>query len=167
MLTRLADGTRVVLREIRPEDKPLLSAALERLSPAANRARFLSAKSRFTQRELAYLTEVDGDRHVAYVAIHADDPQRLIGVGRYVRLPDDPETAEIAITVGDAFHGQGLGRRFGLLLADRARASGVRRFSASMLSDNVAAHRLFATISQQLHAAHEGDVDVVVAELAA
>ncbi len=158
----------MVLREIRAEDKERLQAALGRLSPEANRARFLTSKRAFSAGELAYLTELDGRRHAAYVAVLADDPERIVAVGRYVALEDDPGTAEVAITVGDAFQAQGLGRRLGLLLAERARRSGIERFSASMLSDNAAAHRLFAAISRRLHSTgHDGSVDIVVAELAA
>jgi RimJ/RimL family protein N-acetyltransferase len=165
VLVRLLDGTRVVVREIRPEDKERLRTALGRLSPASNRSRFLAVKVGLSPRELRYLTEVDGLNHDALVAVEFDDPNRLVAVGRYVRLTDDPQAAEIAIVVGDCHQGQGLGRRLGLLLADRARARGIRRFTASMLADNVPAHRLFAAISDRLATEHHGSVDEIVAEL--
>jgi RimJ/RimL family protein N-acetyltransferase len=167
MLTRLPSGERVVIRAIRPDDKELLSSALPRLSLASSRARFLTPKTRFSADELRYLTEIDGVRHVALVAVLADDPQRLIAVGRYVRLGSESETAEVAIVVGDEFHGQGLGSRLGLLLADRARAHGIKRFAATMLSDNVAAHRLFAKISARLEKVTTHGIDELVAQLAA
>jgi RimJ/RimL family protein N-acetyltransferase len=163
----LPDGTRAVIRPIRPDDKGLLQEGLSRWSPESARARFLTLKTRFTAGELRYLTEVDGYRHVALVAVAHDDPGRLLAVGRYVRLPGDPRTAEIAIAVADEFHGQGLGSRLGMLLADHARTHGVRRFVATMLSDNVAAHRLFAKISARLEVVHEHGVDELVVELAA
>jgi RimJ/RimL family protein N-acetyltransferase len=167
MLTRLPNGTGVVIRAIRPDDKALLSAALPRLSPESSRGRFLSSKSSFSAEELRYLTEIDGVRHVAFVAVLVDDPRRLIGVGRYVRLAADAATAEIAVVVGDEFQGQGLGSRLGLLLADHARAHGVRRFVATMLSENVAAHRLFAKISARLEKVTTHGIDELVARLVA
>jgi RimJ/RimL family protein N-acetyltransferase len=165
MLTRLPNGTRVVIRSIRPDDKPLLSAALPRLSPESARGRFLTSKSSFSADELRYLTEIDGVRHVALVAVLADDPRLLIGVGRYVRIDEDYTTAEIAIVVGDDFQAQGLGSRLGLLLADDARAQGVERFVATMLSENVAAHRLFAKISARLEKVTTHGIDELVAPL--
>jgi RimJ/RimL family protein N-acetyltransferase len=156
-----------VIRAIRPDDKPLLEHGLVGLSPESSRQRFMVVKSRFTTRELRYLTEVDAERHVALVAVLAEDPETLAAVGRFVRLAEDPAVAEVAVVVADAYQHQGLGSRLGLLLADRARALGVRRFSATMLSDNVAAHRLFAKISRRLHGTRSGAVDEVVAELAA
>jgi len=167
VLARLTDGTRVVLRKIRPSDKALLVEALGRLSLESNRARFLSPKRSFSRAELRYLTEVDDVSHIAYVAVLADDPTHLVGVGRAVRLAADPRAAEIAIVVGDAYQGQGLGRRLGLLLADRARERGVERFVATMLSDNVPAHRLFAAISERLRSDRHGAIDELVAELLA
>ena len=43
----------------------------------------------------------------------------------------------------------------------------MRRFTATMLSDNVAAQRLFAAISERLDVDHDGPTDAVVATLAA
>ncbi len=167
MLLGLPDGTRVVVRTITPADKDRLSEGLARLSSDAVHSRFLSAKPRLTGQELRYLTEVDGDSHFALVAMLSDRLDALVAVARYVRLADDPSTAEVAVTVGDELQGRGLGTRLGLLLADHARDSGIERFSASMLTDNVAAHRLFSRISHRMSRDRFGAVDEVVAELAA
>ncbi len=160
-------GVDVAFRYIRPDDKERLAAALGRLSPESQRRRFLTAKPRFSSSELRYLTEIDGFDHVAVLAVLADDPEAIIGVGRFVRLHDLPDTAEVAIVVGDDFQGQGLGRELGRRLADEARARSVRRFTATMLGDNVAAHRLFHSISDRLEGRTEGGTRVVTAELAA
>jgi RimJ/RimL family protein N-acetyltransferase len=163
----LADGTEVQLRPVRAEDKRALKAAFDRLSPETVRLRFLAPKTRLSTAELRYLTEVDGRDHVAIAAVLADDPRIIVGVGRYVRLADQPDAAEVAIVIGDPFQSQGLGRHMGLTLADIARRNGIRRFTASLLSENRAAHRLFERISQRLHAEHHHGVEELVAELAA
>jgi RimJ/RimL family protein N-acetyltransferase len=164
---RLADGSQVIVRPIRADDKRLLSKAFARLSPESVRLRFLAPKKGLTTAELKYLTEIDGSDHAAVVAVLAHKPWVIVGVGRYVRLADDPETAEVAIVIGDPWQHQGLGRHLGTLLADVARANGIRRFSASLLSDNVAAHRLFASISERLRWHHSHGVEELVADLAA
>jgi RimJ/RimL family protein N-acetyltransferase len=158
---------RILFRHIQPDDKGRLAAGLARLSPESRRRRFLMPKPRFSSSELRYLTEIDGFDHVAIVAIPFDDPDTFIAVGRFVRLREDPEAAEVAVVVGDPFQGRGLGRELGRRLADEARARGVRRFRATLLGDNVAAHRLFASISARLEERVEGGVREVVAELAA
>lgn len=168
MLTRLADGTRVVIREIRPEDKRMLAKGLELLSEETRRRRFLAAKPRFTSAELRYLTEIDGDRHFALVAVLAEELDHVVGVARFVVLPGTGGTAETAIVVGDPWQRRGLGRRLALLLADAARERGVKRFSATMLSDNPAALALMRTLATRLRGgAHSGGVREMVAELAA
>ena len=153
---------RVDIRPIRPEDRKALAAAHDRLSPETVRRRYLTAKPRLTGRDLTYLTEVDGVDHVAYVALDGD---RIVGVARWVRLAGDPTAAEAAVVVADDHQGRGLGRRLGDALADAAREHGIERFTAVMLSENVAAHRLFASISRRLDSRREGGLEELVAEL--
>jgi RimJ/RimL family protein N-acetyltransferase len=166
-MERLSDGTLITVRPIRPSDRDTLAAALEHLSQASTRARFLAPKDHFSERELDYLTRVDGYDHVALVAEAADDPNCFIGVGRFVRLPDDPQTAEVAITIADAWQGKGMGRLMGGLLAHAAGERGVRQFTATMLADNIASHRLFASMTDRLQTHHHGSVDELVVPLAA
>jgi GNAT superfamily N-acetyltransferase len=168
MLTRLSDGTRVVIRAIRPGDKAMLARGLELLSEETRRRRFLGAKPRLTAGELRYLTEVDGDAHYALVAVLADRLDHVVAVARYVRLADAPATADAAIVVGDPWQRRGLGRRMAVMLADAAREHGIERFSATMLSDNPAALALMGTLARRLESGgHERGVREVVAELAA
>jgi len=147
---RLHNGTEVTIRPIRPDDKPLLAAAVERLSPRTARMRFLAPKTRLTRAEQRYLTEIDFVDHYALVAVHADAPRRLAGVARWVRSAEDHGAAELAIVVADELQGQGLGRALGMALADAARERGVARFTATMLPDNDAAHALFDAITARL-----------------
>jgi RimJ/RimL family protein N-acetyltransferase len=167
MVITVSDGTQLLIRHIRPTDKPLLTAAWRHLSEETRQKRFLSAKPRLTGGDLRYLTEVDGVNHVALIALHANDWTRPVAVGRFVRMPDDPETAEVAVTVDDDFQGRGIGKRIGLLLADEARTLGIKRFSASILSDNRPAMKLMAAMSDQLELRTTGGVSDLVADLAA
>ena len=165
MIHELPDGTRLRLRFIVPSDKTLLTSGLSRLSPQSRAQRFLVPKSRLTEEELRYLTEVDGEDHVAIVAVHEDDPARLAGVGRFIRDPREPDQAEMAITICDALQGMGLGRTIGLALADVARARGIRRFTASLLGTNVVAARLFRAISRRVETEYSGGIVDLVVEL--
>src|SRR5436190_13002383 len=109
-MQRLAGGAPILIRRIRPDDKELLVRGLRGLSELSARRRFLTPKRRFTAAELRYLTEIDHHDHVALVAESPIQPVRsLIGVARFVRLPDDPTTAEAAIVVGDLWQGMGVG----------------------------------------------------------
>jgi RimJ/RimL family protein N-acetyltransferase len=137
------------------------------LSPQSARLRFLAPKNHLTLAELRYLTEVDHIDHYALVAVLADDPTTMAGVGRWVRDGDHPDAAEVAIVVGDCYQRQGLGTALGTALGDGARALGIARFTAMMLPENTAAQRLFAHISGRLSTRVESGTYELVADLAA
>src|SRR6266545_4148218 len=140
---RLANGLQVWIRPIGPDDKAELQAGLRRLSRETIERRFLAAKPRFSSAELHYLTEIDGVNHLALAAVSLQTGH-IVAVARCVRLSDRPDTAEWAIVVADALQRKGLGRHLSRLLAERAIAAGIRRFSATMQGDNVAVARLLA-----------------------
>jgi RimJ/RimL family protein N-acetyltransferase len=166
MLLSLRHGTLVRIRPVEPGDKPRLQRGLRRLSPETVRRRFLAAKPVFSDRELRYLTEVDGVDHLALVAVLAADPEQVVGVARCVRTAPDSDTAEFAIVVGDALQGEGLGTVLAGALADAACEVGIRRFSATTLADNEAVERLLDTFATRLeHSAFDGGVRELVAEL--
>jgi GNAT superfamily N-acetyltransferase len=168
MVHVMPDGAAYLLRPIRPDDKPRLQTGLRRLSPESAYRRFLAPKPRLSSGELRYLTEVDGHDHAALVAVPAWLPQPdapVVAVGRWVRLADDPDRAEVAVVVGDPLQGKGLGRAIGLALADLARAEGIRAFWATMLADNAPALRLLTAIAGPLESRVGGGVRDVLGEL--
>ena len=167
MFIRASDGTLLYVRHVKPGDKDLIGNAWLRLSPQSQQRRFLAPKPVLTRRDLSYLTEVDGEDHVALVAVRLDAPSRLVAVARYVRLREDPETAEVAVTVSDSMQGLTIGKQLGVLLADEARGRGIKRFSASILSDNRPALRLMAAMSQRLESHIDHGVSELVVTLAA
>src|SRR5438105_4262778 len=59
-----------------------------------------------------------------------------IGIGRWIRLQDDPRTADAAVAVLDEFQGQGIGRALLRLLAEAAIDRGIDRFRGEVLADN-------------------------------
>jgi RimJ/RimL family protein N-acetyltransferase len=147
----------------------MLTDGLRRLSDESVHRRFLTPKRSFSRTELRYLTEVDGRDHVALVAEHPSGPaRRLIAVARFVRLAEDPDAAEVAITVADDWQGRGLGSLLSEQLAAEARRVGIRRFTATMAADNVPAHRLMARLTDHLEQHHVGSgVDELVLDIAA
>jgi RimJ/RimL family protein N-acetyltransferase len=167
MFIRAKDGTQLYVRHVKPSDKDLIAKAWLQLSPLSQQRRFLAPKPVLTKGDLRYLTEIDGHDHVALIALRLDEPSRLVAVARYVRLREDPETAEVAVTVADSMQGKAVGKQLGVLLADEARGRGVKRFSASVLADNRPALRLMATMSDRLDSHVDHGVSDLVANLAA
>lgn len=167
MFIRASDGTQLYVRHVKPADRGLIGQAWLQLSKESQRRRFLAPKPKLTSTELRYLTDVDGHDHVALIAVRLDAPDRLVGVARYVRLQDDPESAEVAVTIADEMQGKGVGRALAVMLADEARGRGVKRFTASILTDNAPALRLMATMSDRLSSHIDHGVRDLVADLAA
>jgi GNAT superfamily N-acetyltransferase len=132
----LRDGTEVVVRPIRPEDKPALRRAFERLSDQSRYQRFLTTVDELGPSELRYLTEVDHHDHEALIAFEPGSGEGLgVGVGRFVR-GEDGISAEAAVTVIDDWQGRGLGTALCNLIAERAREEGIGRFTALLLAEN-------------------------------
>jgi GNAT superfamily N-acetyltransferase len=146
----LRDNTQVVLRLVTPTDQPLLAAGFDALSPASRYARFLAPKSRLTEEELRYLTEIDQETHFAMGAIvpgSADRDQVGVGIARFIRLPDRHATAEAAIAVADDFQGRGLGKLLFLRLCAAAAERGIEQFRCEVLGSNSGMAALIATIA--------------------
>jgi RimJ/RimL family protein N-acetyltransferase len=136
----LADGTEVDFRPVRPDDKPFLEQGMAMLSLASRRLRFMSSIENLSRSQLAYLTEIDHESHLAWGALVAGQP---VAVGRLVRLPGSLATAEIAITVVDDWQGRGIGKLLVRLLAEIARSVGIERFVFEALPENERIVRLF------------------------
>ena len=155
----LADGTRARLRLLRPTDKDELARGLARLSPESQYLRFFTTKVRFTEAELRYLTEFDGWDHLAIGATEIDDDGNEtngIGVGRFVRLPDEPTVAEPAVAVVDDRQGQGLGTMLVRRLMEAAAERGIHRFRSEFLAKNTPMRELFEHVSSQTAFTRDG-----------
>ena len=133
----LRDGSAVLIRPVRPADAGLLADGFARLSGRSRRMRFLGPKEELSAAELRYFTRVDHHDHEALGALdHARGGG--VGIARYIRDRDDPQAAEIAVTVIDDWQGCGLGTELLAQLCDRACQEGIRRFTAAVAADNAA-----------------------------
>jgi RimJ/RimL family protein N-acetyltransferase len=133
----LRDGSAVLIRQVRGTDAPLLADGFARLSSSSRQMRFLGVKKELSAAELRYLTDVDHYDHEALAALDRAGGQG-VGIARYIRDADDPQAAEIAVTIVDDWQGRGLGTELLAALSDRARQGGIRRFTALADAGNVA-----------------------------
>jgi RimJ/RimL family protein N-acetyltransferase len=147
----LRDGTTVTLRPLRSSDAPALAKAYEQLSVQARISRFGSPPAHLSGASLAHLVDVDQRDHVAFVAVAGE---RIVGVGRVMRYPDEPDTLDIAITIADEAQGQGLGRVLAdLLAAHRPRPA--RRIVTAVQRENAAALRLLESFGTPVRRADD------------
>ena len=145
--TALRDGTRIVLRLIRPADKELLRVGFDRLSAASRYSRFLAPKAGLSDDELRYLCEVDHENHVAIGAARESDPTVGLGIARFIRQVDRPDTAEAAIAVADEVQHLGLGSLLGFRLIAAALERGVTRFRCEVLGSNASMNGMLDQIA--------------------
>ena len=97
-----------------------------------------------TGARLAYLFEVDYVDHFVWVVLAGSDASDgpVVADARFIRDKDDSASAEVALTVADAYQGRGIGTLLLGALAVAARVDGVKRFHARVLADNPPARAL-------------------------
>ena len=118
----LRDGRRIEIRALRPEDRDQMVAALRRASAQSLHSRFFSARSSFTEKEIAFFLNIDFVNHVALVAVLEElGRPRIVGGGRYIVV--QPGRAEVAFVVVDQYQGQGIGSALLRHLAEPASTS--------------------------------------------
>jgi RimJ/RimL family protein N-acetyltransferase len=139
----------VLVRPVCSADAPLVADGFARLSARSRYLRFLTPKQELSPAELRYFTDVDHHDHEALGALDPADG-RGVGIARYIRDADDPQAAEIAVTIIDDWQGRGLGTELLAQLSERAWSEGIRRFTALVAADNPAMARLLRNIGADL-----------------
>ena len=148
---RLKDGTPVLIRLLCQDDKEELKIGFEKLSPKSKYCRFLVPMSSLSKSQLKQLTEMDNKNHLALCAyVVSQDGMFGIGVARYIRLKDEPESAEFALTIIDAYQGRGLGTELLNLLIHSARKNGIRKFIGYMLAENSSMLKILKHLGAQI-----------------
>ena len=131
----LRSGDVVRLRQVRPGDGPALARAYANLGEQSRYWRFFTVMPELPEATLKQAAEVDHEDHEALVAVPLLPPE-IVGECRFVRWPDQPDTAELGVTVLDAWQGRGLGSALLARLSERALEVGIGYFTAEVLAEN-------------------------------
>ena len=142
----LPDGERLTVRPMRPTDADAVLAGFLALSPASFRRRFFSPVPRLLPGMAEALTAV-GDHHLALVAL--DDAGHVVAMAEAMRDRRDPQTAELAIAVADAYQHRGIGPRLLRWLSRHAAEAGVARLTGFTQVDNAPALSMFTKAGAQ------------------
>ena len=104
----LRDGTTATVHVATPDDAESLAAFFKRLSPESRRNRFFT-DSKPGESAIDQMCDDADPKKVLTMIVNrfAEGEQRIIAAGSY--FASDEITAEVAVTVDDAFQGKGLG----------------------------------------------------------
>jgi acetyltransferase len=137
----LPDGTKIVIRPIRPEDRQIEQEFVRNLSGESRYFRFMSAINELSESMLNRFTKIDYDRELALIAVVTENAHETeIAVARYVKNPDR-RSCEFAVVVADAWHHRGIGTKLMKCLMQAARARGLQVMEGFVLSSN---HQMLA-----------------------
>jgi RimJ/RimL family protein N-acetyltransferase len=140
---QLRDGISIEVRALKPEDETGMLAAIERTGVQSLQRRFFVMKREFSEKERNFFMKVDFTNHVALVAVAQEDGKpTIIGGGRYIVF--EPERAEMAFVVVDAWQGRGIGSTLMRHLVKIASDAGLQELTAEVLPENAAMLKIFA-----------------------
>ena len=157
---RMRDDTELYLRPVLPGDSERTSDDSIEFSSETLYRRFQTTRTP-TDSMMTYLFEVDYKHHFVWVMTDGEDGP-VVADARFVRDETDPTLAEVAFIVGDDYQGRGVGSLLMAALAVAARGDGIRRFSARVLSDNLAMRKILDRFGAQWQREDLGVVTTVI-----
>ena len=132
----LRDGTRIVIRPIRPDDRQIEQDFVHNLSDESRYFRFFNALRDLSETALTRFTQVNYDKEMALIAVICENGHETeIGVARYAINPDG-RSCEFAIAVADAWQRKGIGSKLMYSLMDAARSRRLETMEGWVLSAN-------------------------------
>ena len=136
----LRDGSTAHVRPVRPTDREAMHAFLSGVSEDAIWFRFFS----MANIDWATNWSVDVDYRDRFgLVVETGSPAEIIAHAAYVRI--DPDCAEVAFLVSDAWQGHGIATVLLAHLAEIAAAAGVATFVADVLPGN---HKMIAVFRE-------------------
>lgn len=140
VVARIRGGV-VAVRPLLAGEYDALGAVFDGMSRASRYSRYLTGLGGMPASMARALADVDGSRHVAWLASVDGEP---VGIGRWFRTA--PETAELAFEVVDRHHERGIGTVLVDVLTTVAAVSGIQRLEATVLPTNEPSLRLLARV---------------------
>ena len=132
----LFDGTPVTIRPIRAEDAAMEQEFVRHLSEDSRYFRFMGSVRELPVNKLKFFTEIDYDRHMAFVATTVREGKEVeIGVARYIAT-EKADSCEFAITVDDAWQSTGVAGLLMIPLQEAAREHGFRTMEGLVMASN-------------------------------
>jgi RimJ/RimL family protein N-acetyltransferase len=140
----LPDGTRVLMRPLKPQDAALYPEFIAHVTLEDSRLRFFSSIKELSEERIAQLTHLDYARAMAFIALD-QATGKMLGVVR-LHLDDEREAGEYAVIVRSELKGHGLGWLLMQRMIEYARALGLKRVHGQVLAENTTMLRMCAEL---------------------
>jgi GNAT superfamily N-acetyltransferase len=166
----LRDGTPVVIRAVRADDRERIVAAFHKLDPQTIYTRFFSFRKELSEAELRRFEASDFEHFVALVVtLGSGIEETVIAAASYVVVDgaNAGRSAELAFMVEEDYQGQGLASRLLATIAGIARSRGISRCEADVLAGNKPMLSVFQRSGLPMTTSRSGGVVHVVLDLAA
>lgn len=143
----LNDGTAVLVRPLRADDRQREEAFINRLSPESRRHRFMDTFKKASPTLIDQMMDVDNFNQMAFIALAHDNGElREVGISRYSATDRDKQ-CESAVTVADDWRQRGLAVLLMRHLIDQARKNGFKQ----MISFDSAQNESMRELAKYLH----------------
>ena len=144
----LSDGTRVLVRPLRPEDATLYPDFIAHVTPQDARLRFFAAIRELSDERIAELSQLDYRHAMAFIAIE-EASGAMLGVVR-LHLDADARSGEYAVIVRSGLKGHGLGWLLMQRIIEYARSIGLERVHGQVLAENTTMLRMCEELGFQI-----------------
>ena len=158
----LKDGTKVLLRPIKPSDATLKQHLFYALSKETIKKRYLgSLKAMPLKRIWPYVT-VDYENEMSIVGVVMEgEMENFVAIGSYARIPHT-RMAEVSLVVRDDWQNKGLGTLLLKYLIEIAKKKGFEGFTAWVLIENTKMMHIFKKLGYPIKYRIEGNLYYVV-----
>ncbi len=154
----LKDGTKVLLRPIKPSDATMKRDLFYTLSKDAVVKRYLgSLKAMPLKRVWPYVTVDYSNEMVLVGTVKDDETESIIAIGSYSRIPNT-DLAEVALVVRDDWQNKGLGTTLFKYLVEIGEKNGLAGFTAWVLTNNVRMMHILKKFGYPVKYRIEGDL---------
>ena len=161
----LKDGTRILLRPIKPSDATLKQHLFYALSKESVRNRYLGSIKAMPMKRVWPYVVVDYENEMSIVAtIEERGTENLIGIGSYVKIPHTT-TAEVSFAVRDDWQNKGVGTLLLNHLIEIAKKKGLTGLTAWVSVDNSRMMHVFKKCGYPMKYKIEGDLYYVLIDI--